>query len=362
MMRTLLMAGLLVVAAAASPAAAQAQAYATYVTNSIDGYIRPRTEAFAAATTKLPAAVEQLCKAPGEDTRAAFADSYRDVLTSFAAVSFLRFGPVIDDNRLDALAFMPDPRGIAQRQIRRAFAKRDETLTQAETLKDKSVALQGLTALQLIAFSKDAKVVLGNPGEGSDFLCGYAGAIAANVERIAADIASDWADANGYAATLQTPDPDSHQVRTSKDAIETIFNAVVTGLIVVKDQDLLPALGDKREEARPHRLPFSRSGDATAYMQAELDGIEAALTAAGFTPDLPKEFSWVPGSLAFEFSNARNILSAADTPLRHSMEDPETYQKLELLIITIDSLRDTAALSLAGAMELSGGFNALDGD
>lgn len=346
----------------ATVAQAQEVDYGTYVALGIENYIRPHTQAFEEASSRLPGTVEALCKTPSEETRAGFSETYRDVLIKFGGVSFLRFGPVIENNRLDSLAFMPDPRGITQRQIRRALAKLDDTLTNADTLKEKSVALQGLTALQLIAFDASGDVSLGEKKEGSDFICSYAGAIAENVHRIANEIAKGWEDDTGYSRELLSPEPEAAQVRSSKDAIETIFNALVTGFIVVKDQDLLPALGESREKARANRLPFSRSGNTRAFIQAELDGLEEALNALGFEPDLPAEFSWVPSSLTFEFDNARKNLASLPTPLKPYVKEAEVYGKLQLLTITINSLRDTTALSLAGAMNLTGGFNALDGD
>jgi len=343
-------------------AALAADAYTANVRQVIEGYIRPATSTFARQASALPPTIDALCTTATAQNKADFADGYREVVTAFGGISFLRFGPTIEAHRLDSLAFMPDARGITQRQIRRTFAKKDPSITDPNQLSGKSVALQGLTALQLIAFSKDGEVVLGDPGENRDYICGYASAIAQNVARIAAEIATDWQDENGYSARLLNPGPDNGQIRTSKEAIETIFNALVTGLIIVKDQELLPTLGTEIKKAKAHRLPFSRSGDGRAYLIAELQGIEAALRAAHFEPDLDEEFRWIPDSIHFEFANGIANLESIDTPIRQSLKSENTYQKLGLLVITINSLRDTIALELAGALGLSGGFNALDGD
>ncbi|MFD1697574.1 imelysin family protein [Roseibium aestuarii] len=368
-MRKLTLALLLLTSvSAAPPAGAQGTqadadlAFAPYVSRSIEGYIRPATDRFEAATADLPEAIDGVCNAADDASRDGFARAYRDVVVAFGGISFLRFGPVIENNRLESIAFMPDPRGISQRQIRKALAARDTAMTSAEQLRDKSVALQGLTALQLLAFDGDGTVTLGAAGDDHDFICDYSRAIAENVHVIAANIQRDWADPAGYSAVLTDPTPAHDHVRTHKKAIEEIFNAIATGFIVIKDQDLLPALGDSLDTSRPHRLPFARSGNAAAFIQAELDGLEQAIAVAHYDPDLPEEFTWVPGSLTFEFANARRTLASLDTPLKASLTDPATYEKLKLLTITINSLRDTTALSLAGAMNFTGGFNALDGD
>lgn len=336
--------------------------YTPFVRQSIEGYIRPAFKGFAADTAALPPAIDAVCADPTQKTKAIFADRYKAVVQSFGGVSFLRFGPLIEDHRLDSLAFMPDPRGIGQRQIRKILAADDPSVTDPIGLREKSVALQGLTALQLIAFDKDGKVLLGSEGEKTDYICGYASAISRNVAKIASDISTEWQDEKGYSLRLISPDTATGQIRSSKEAIETIFNGLVTGLIVVKDQELLPTIGTEKKKAKAHRMPFSRSGNGMAYMIAELKGIKGALEAAGFSPALDEEFAWILGSLAFEFENAIGTLEAIDGPVRQSIKSDETYGRLTLLMITMNSLRDTMALELAGALGLSGGFNALDGD
>jgi uncharacterized protein len=356
-----IMAALAAPALNVAPAMAD-DAYTPFVRQSIEGYIRPAFESFAADTAALPPAIDAACADSSQETKADFANRYKAVVRSFGGVSFLRYGPLIENHRLDRLAFMPDPRGIAQRQIRKVFAENDETVTDPVKLHDKSVALQGLTALQLIAFDKNGNVALGDPGDKQDFICAYASAISRNVAKVASDINAEWQDEKGYSLKLISPGADTGQIRSPKEAIETIFNSLVTGLIVIKDQELLPTVGTEKKKAKAHRLPFSRSGNGTAYLIAELTGIKAALEAANFSPALDEEFKWIPGSLAFEFGNGIANLQAIDTPVRQSIKSDDTYERLTLLTITIDSLRDTMAQELAGALELSGGFNALDGD
>ncbi|WP_417667769.1 imelysin family protein [Roseibium sp.] len=335
--------------------------FTPFVRSSIETYIRPAFSAFADTTSRLPDAVEAVCDHPTPQSQALFASLYGDVVASFGGISFLRFGPLIDDHRLDSLAFMPDPRGIAQRQIRKTFASDDTSFTDPKKLREKSVALQGLTALQLIAFDGNGVVTLGNADTPQGDVCGYALAISKNVAAIASTTNAEWQDPSGYSDELLNPRSNS-QIRTPKEAIETIFNALVTGLIVIKDQELLPTLGTDIKKARGTRFPFSRSQNGRRYVMAELNGIQNALNAARFGDVLGDDFKWIPQSLSFEFDNGQSWLASIDQPIRQSIKDPGVYGKLGLLTITINSLRDTMALELAGALGLSGGFNALDGD
>ncbi|MDN3721095.1 hypothetical protein QW131_22580 [Roseibium salinum] len=63
---------------------------------------------------------------------------------------------------------------------------------------------------------------------------------------------------------LLSAGPDSEAFRSSKEAMETVFNALVTGLIIVRDQDLLPALGASAEKGEAASFPVFPLGQRRA--------------------------------------------------------------------------------------------------
>jgi len=328
------------------------------ITGMIDGYIRPATSRFATVAAQLPGAVEAVCEKRDARTDQAFKSGFSETLSAFSEVHFLRFGPLIDEDRLSRLAFMPDPRGITQRQLRKVLASKEKDVHTAADLAKKSVAVQGLSALELIAFRKDGDLVLGADA----FACGYALAISENVAAIARSVASGWTDPDGYSAILLTAGPDNARFRSSREALEHLFNSLVTGLIIARDQDVLPALGSSKEKAKAHRFPFSRSGNSVTFISGELGGIREALASLNLVDLTPEEFTWIYSGLDFEFGNAQALLVQLAPPLRHTFGEDGSYARVEVLAITLKSIRDTMALELAGALDLSGGFNALDGD
>ncbi|NBN65965.1 imelysin family protein [Pannonibacter tanglangensis] len=340
-----------------------AASYGDYVRSSLEGYIRPAMGRFASDAARLPDAVQGACAAGDDSAREEFRAVYGATLASFARIGFLRFGPLAEANRLERLAFLPDARGVAQRQVRRILADRDPTAATAEQLAGKSVAVQGLTALQLVAFDEEGRVTLGGTGDpDAAFSCAYALAIAGNVASLAGDLARDWADPAGFSGELLAPGPDRPLLKSDKEAAELIFNAIVTGFVIVRDQDLLPALGSGPDSAKPGRLPFARSGFTLAYLSAEISGLAEALKAGSYERGLDSEGTWIPASLEFEFGNALKALARLREPMRVTLAEPETHAGLSYVALVLKGLRDTVALNLAGSLNLSGGFNALDGD
>jgi len=331
------------------------------IDNAITGYIRPATAQFAISAGKLPDAVQMVCADRSEANLQAFREAYSATIHDFSRIQFLRFGPLLEEDRLSRLAFLPDPRGIGQRQIRKIYAAKDATALSAETLKDKSVAVQSLTAFDLIAFDKDTNVVLGAAGDMREFTCSYAGAIAQNTAQIAAAVAADWQDPDGYSKLLLTAGPENDLFRSSKEAMETVYNALTTGITVVKDQDILPALGSSEAKAKPRRVPFSRSANGLLYLSGELAGIKYAVVSMELTPLLPEENHRALDTLDFEFNNIQNTLLALQAPIRQTFTD-SSYNQLRAVSLTLSSVHYLMTNGMAGPMGLAGGFNALDGD
>ncbi|MEM8702893.1 MAG: imelysin family protein [Pseudomonadota bacterium] len=331
------------------------------IDNAIAGYIRPATAQFADSAGKLPEAVQAVCADTSEANLQAFRAAYSATIRDFSRIQFLRFGPLLEEDRLSRLAFLPDPRGIGQRQIRKIYAAKDETALSAATLKEKSVAVQSLTAFDLIAFDKDTNVVLGSADDTREFTCSYAGAIAQNAAQIASAVAADWQDPDGYSKLLLTGGADNDLFRSSQEAMETVYNALTTGITVVKDQDILPALGSSEAKAKPRRVPFSRSANGLVYLSGELAGIKDAVVSMDLIPHLPEENHRALDTLDFEFNNIQNTLSGLKAPIRQTF-DGGSYNKLRAVSFTLSSVHYLMTNGMAGPMGLAGGFNALDGD
>lgn len=331
------------------------------IDNAIAGYIRPATDQFAKSAGNLPEAVQAVCADTSEANLQVLRETYTAAIRDFSRIQFLRFGPLLEEDRLSRLAFLPDPRGIGQRQIRKIYAAKDETALSVETLKEKSVAVQSLTAFDLIVFDKDTNVLLGAAGEMRAFTCSYAGAIAQNAAQIASAVAAEWQDPNGYSKLLLSGGPENEQFRSSQEAMETVYNALTTGITVVKDQDIQPALGSSEAKAKPRRVPFSRSANGLVYLSGELAGIKEAVVSMDLIPLLPEENHRALDTLDFEFNNIQNTLSALQAPIRQTFTE-RSYNQLRAVSFTLSSVHYLMTNGMAGPMGLAGGFNALDGD
>lgn len=331
------------------------------VAQAVDGYIRPETRSFADVTGTLDAAIAAFCKAPGPDARKPVDAAFRTAVEGWSAVQILRFGPLTEANRLERIAYWPDPKGIGLRQIRRALAARDPSMTDPAQLGDKSVALQGLTALEYLLYAGEDEAI-GTARPAGTFRCAYAAAAAHALAGVAGDIAREWAAPDGFAERLMQPGSEDPLYRTPSEAMQELHRALGTGLQVTQDQKLKPVLGEDMNSAKPFVAPFRRSGLTMAVLAADARALKEFVAKTGFTKSLPNEFAWLDNSMAFEFDNAVTAAEAVTLPIDEAVYDKAARGKLEYLFVVLGHLRDMVQTDLATALDLKVGFNALDGD
>ncbi|MXN66642.1 hypothetical protein GR183_17125 [Stappia sp. GBMRC 2046] len=337
--------------------------YSPIVRNLVENYAVPKSAVLAETFAKLPEAIDAACADPASaEKKAAFANAFRESVDAYVRVAVLRFGALADENRLERLAFIPDARSVVRRQVDRLMAKPDPKATKPEGLREKSVALQGLSALEWVAFSSHGDVVLDGSSEKGAFACGYAGAIAARLTNTAENLKEAYGKGEGQTGLLLSPSPENPLVKTQKEAVEEVFNALLTGLALLRDQVLERVLEQSDPRARAARAPFSRSGNEFVYLAGGLGALGEAIAAGGFVEAAPEDGRWLSGSLSFENKLAVDALNGFSEPLSAVLGDEKARRRLEVIALGTANFRDLMGKQLAGYLELSGGFNALDGD
>ncbi|WP_428699415.1 imelysin family protein [Stappia sp.] len=332
--------------------------YARFVPALVEGYAAPATAALGARLQLLGTEIDTACEGGARD---GFAEAFRAAVAAQAHLAVLRAGALADDNRLERLAFIPDGRGVVRRQVTRLIAAREESALDAQSLRGKSVALQGLTALEWAAFDGDGDVLLGETGEEGAYRCAYARALAVRMTATTAEVARTFAEPSGQTALLLSAGPGNALAVTHKEAAGHVFNALMTSLELVRDQMVAPLLGDGLASVRAARVPFSRSRSSIAYLSGAIRGLNDAIQAAGFAAAVD-DAAWIGNTLAFETDNAGRALDAVPADLEAALADDEASGRLAYVHTILTGLRATLAGELAGHLDFRGGFNALDGD
>ena len=349
--------GLSCLAAAAAHAEVN---HAAIARAALENYVRPGYAQFAESAAALDRSVAALCDKPSdaalEQTRRAFTAS----VGAWSLIEPVRFGPVEQEHRHERIFYWPDSKGLGTRQLREALAKHDESVTDAVALGGRSVALQGLPALEYLLYGDDADD-LAAPG-GSAFRCSFAKAVAENLVGLSREVADGWKDGAPYTQAYLHPAPDNAAYHTPKEVTLDLFKTFSTGIEGVRDQKLAKMLGVAPEQARPKLAPFWRSGLSFANMAGNLNGVRTLFAEGGFAEIVRTESRGVEESILFDLGHAIETLRGIEQPVEEAVQDEATRAKLEALRVALKSAATTAGDMIARGADLSFGFNAMDGD
>lgn len=349
----LLLAGVLPSAAQDADAAARAVLKAATV-----GFIQPGYERFHQEAQLMRAAADALCEAPDaarlDEARTAFGT----LVEAWSRIEIVRFGPVISDNRMERIFFFPDRRSIGLKQIQALLVEKDPSALDSDTLADKSVALQGLGALEYVLFGSGSDALAG----GDSYRCGVARAVAARIEATAGELVSAWTAPDGIAARFSDPQPDYADFRTVEEGLRALLGVFINSTEFVADIRIAPFVGDNAESAKPKRAAFWRAGLTARSLKANFDGLEHLFDVSAMDELLPPDIRLEARSVTFEFANAHRALATPQLPLPQAAADPVQRGALQYLLIVTRSIRRLFTERMAVGLGLSAGFSSLDGD
>ena len=334
--------------------------FAGAVVRTIDRVIVPGYASLATATGALVASMETLCEGPSETSLEAARTSFAKVAAAFSRMELLRFGPARVDNRFERLFFWPDRRGRGRRQVEALIARADEAILDVEALRRKSVAVQGLLALDF--------VVAGNGSQGlaqgtAAHRCRQGRAIAAAIERTAGEIHRDWTDPNGFGSAMRGAGPDNPVYRSSGEVVQDLLGAVAEQLQIVHGLKLQRVLGGGPDTAKPKRAAFWRSGLALATVVANLDGVLDLLNRGEIGRLLPAPEAGLAEQAVSELRQVRDGLAGfSGADLSEVLADAEKHRALAGIATRIGAVASLLGEDLAHALGLAPGFNSLDGD
>jgi len=328
------------------------------VSSAVSGFIRPGYHTFRESTSRLSEAGKKLCDTPSQSALDTARKSFGETVDAWSRIEIIRFGPVTEQNRLERVLFWPDRKGTGLKQVQAALAAKDPTAADAKQLAGKSVAMQGLGALEFVLFGTGSEAL----AAGDAYRCSYGAAISGNLDAIAAELDEAWVDPDGFAKTWANPSADNPLYRDGTEAVTELMGVFVTGTELVRDVRLGGFLGKEAKDDKPTQALFWRSGKTVDALAGNLDGMKALLEASKLAGALPTDQAWMGNEALFEFSNAANAAAAAEGPVADVLADPDKRAKLAYFGLVTSSLSEIFGTQMSGALGLTAGFSSLDGD
>lgn len=345
---------------ATGPAAAFDRAQAARVmANAVDGYIRPAYADFHAEASELADTTEAFCNAPSAERLQSVMFQFADTVSRWGGIEFLRLGPVMEENRFERILFYPDRKSTGLKQVQALLAKPDERMTDAPSLKSRSVAIQGLGAFEYLFFGAYPEAVV---GEKNGFRCRYGLAVAKNVENIAAELQSAWDAPAGIARDWKAPGPDNPVYRDDKEAVAALIGIAVHGLETVRDQRIAHFYKGKGRKVTPRLAVHWRSGATMLALKANVDGLAKFWTVTDIASLLDPDMRSLADSVSFDLRNASAALGKLDQPTTERLADAQYLGKLDFITFNLKDAMSRIDSDVGGAIGLGAGFSFADGD
>jgi len=348
----------LVVSLLAFQIPAHAAAAGDIIGQAIKGFVRPAYGAFHAATAKLDGEVRALCADPSQFHLSAARSAFVATVAAWGQVEPFRFGPITEENRLERILYWPDRKGIGLKQVQAALAEADGTVTDPAKLSEKSVAMQGLGALEFILFGTGSDALA---AKGAPHRCAYAQAAARNIEQMANAVMVAWDAPDGISQQWAAPGPGNPLYRSKDEAMTELFNVFVHGLEMVRDVRLNGFLGETPKDDRPKQAIFWRSQATDVSLGANMEGLQKLFDASGIGALLAPDSAWIAQSINFEFNTAGRMLTGASGPIDTVLAGQQR-NGLQAFRLISSHLSELFGVNLAGALGLTAGFSSLDGD
>ena len=327
----------------------------------IEQHIRPGYLDLQKQSVSLHDKIKTLCEAPSQTNLEQAQNQFSQTVLAFSFIEHIHFGAMVDAYRRERFSYWPDRKGRGARAVRKILRLEDQSLLTAGSLAKKSVAVQGLTALELILYSQQDTLL----AKKQSFPCRYGQAIGQNLVMIANQVVSGWEPKSEIVQQLLNPKPDNSRYRNRKEVVQEIYQAIVSGFKTLHDVRLKPVLGKGLELPKPKRAAFWRSDLAIDVMQRHLEGLKHLVLVSGFqnmlpanSVDLQKHVAMIYKEISQGFHGfQKEKLSIADVVSTENQRS--IYEKIAARITHLNA---GFARNFAVAADLPLGFNATDGD
>ena len=323
-------------------------------------HIRPSYALLATAASELAKGMQSFCGEPTPANRKIIDQQFEKTLLTWSRIDHIRFGPIAKENRISRFLFWPDPKNIGLRQIKKALKRMNVDVLDVQKLQNKSVALQGLAALEYLLFGSGGDMI-GEPSKEARFRCAYAMAITRNLALISQVVVKEWREGEAFVETFLHPGENNETYMAAKEVTLILFLSFTTELKVVQHLKISRPLGMNNKKPRPKKAAFWRSQLEYKVMDANMAGIRALFNKV-FSGLVTNTDPGVEESVDMDFEQVHRDLDDISLPIGEAVFDDTQRVKLKNLFTNIDRIKGEAGRAIIKAADLSMGFNALDGD
>ena len=335
--------------------------FAEFVDVALSQTVLPDHQHFEDATGTLHQSLQELCGPAEAPILPVVRQRFREALAAWSRIEMYRFGPARQNNLYERLFFWPDSRSRGLRQVQRVLLERDETVTTADQLRRKSVAVQGLMSLEFVLFGDGADILSTSEDV---FRCTYAKALGEVIHGHAKDLNAGWRASDGHAEVMRLAGSPDAFYRNDGEAARQFFRAIAEQLELIRDLKVARVMADEGPWY-PRRAVFHRSGSVLLNMESNIASIESLLSEDVLRTVLIQDNAVLSRQWGFELQAIKRTLDALkqqEQEWETLVAQPQSQAQLRYMLQPLTGAYTLAGESIPQALGLIVGFNSLDGD
>jgi predicted lipoprotein len=325
-----------------------------------DQHIIPAYDKLAVSTALLQDKAKAFCAAPAAEALEAMRTAFHQAMDDWQAIQHIRFGPVEYLLRGPRFQLWPDTRGAVGKHLAQLLASTDPSALESLRFARGSVAVQGFSALEILLFDTRIQTGQFDASDAGRFRCAVIEAITGNLAHMAAGIETDWVeDDKGHRQYFATAATGNDYYENAREALSKILNNLHTQLQFIVEQKLDRPLGSTVARANGRRAESWRGSRSLRNIRRNLRSLQALYRVAFAAQITDPELA---GRIAAGFDEALRRLEQVPPPLHEAVTNPAARQATLNLRTQISELQGLFAGPVPQALDLSLGFNSLDGD
>jgi predicted lipoprotein len=327
-----------------------------YNLNIVDKHIQPGYQQLAQQSNALHKSLTALCQQPDSQRLQQAQAQFQRTTVAWQAIQHINFGPIDFLMRRYSIHYWPDKKNLTSKQLNRILDEKSPTALKDESLRDASIAIKGLPALERILFAEKAlPLMISQP-----YRCRYAEAVSRYVAQQSAGTAQEWLDYRmEYAATSS----DDGIYESAEDAAIDMLKAQIEPIEVIHNRKLLYPLGKAKAKAR--RLENWRSGGSVANLSSNITALHqmySGIEGTNLSTLLQQQgHEAIAVRIEKQFKQVEQQIASLPQPLSRHITKPSVRKQVMVLIAEMETL-DNAFSAAVQALNLELGFNSQDGD
>lgn len=313
-------------------------------------HILPAYQKVSDETDALHHSVGEYCSKPADKRQEEMRHHFRKAFLAWQGTQHIRTGPVQYLSREHRFSLWPDKRGTVSKHLSKLLEDKD---LESETFKlsKKSVAVQGFTALERLLFQAD-------PVNGQQ--CKVMVVIADNLRTMSAGIVSNWAEGeNAFINDFSKPSEINPIYQTDKELAGVLLNGFHTELEFLVTVKLQRLIGKEETPINVKRTEGWRSETTLPAITENLKACESIFRTV-FLPEISD--GQLKKGILDRFSTGIKKLESIKRPLQAALGEPGFRSEMLKIQAIISELKKLTGQEMAKQLELSLGFNSLDGD